>query len=71
MLNDWKVKSNLTLNLGLRYSLQFPRAAANDFQGVFLGSQAQTVLIPADQTPQLTSGSLRRCPADMIYLDKP
>jgi hypothetical protein len=33
--NDWKVKPNLTINLGLRYSLQKPRTEANDNQGVF------------------------------------
>ncbi len=33
--NDWKVKPNLTLNFGVRYSLQKPRTEANDNQGVF------------------------------------
>ena len=33
--NDWKVRPNLTLNLGLRYSLQLPRTEDNDQQGVF------------------------------------
>jgi len=33
--NDWKVRRNLTLNLGLRYSLQLPRTEANNLQGVF------------------------------------
>ena len=33
--NDWKVKRNLTLNLGVRYSLQMPRTEKYDNQGVF------------------------------------
>jgi outer membrane receptor protein involved in Fe transport len=33
--NDWRIKPNLTLNLGLRYSLQLPRAEKNNLQGAF------------------------------------
>lgn len=33
--NDWKVKPNLTLNLGLRYAVQMPRTEDNNLQGVF------------------------------------
>lgn len=32
--NDWKVSQNLTLNLGMRYSLQLPRIEENNLQGV-------------------------------------
>ena len=37
--NDWRVRPNLTLNLGLRYSLQLPRTEKNDLQGVFRSGQ--------------------------------
>ena len=33
--NDWRFKPNLTLNLGLRYTLQYPRTEKNNMQGVF------------------------------------
>jgi Carboxypeptidase regulatory-like domain len=33
--NDWKVRPNLTINLGVRYSLQYPRSEKNNLQGVF------------------------------------
>jgi hypothetical protein len=33
--NDWKVRPNLTLNLGVRYSVQMPRTEDNNLQGVF------------------------------------
>ena len=39
--NDWKVKPNLTLNLGVRYGLQLPRTEKNNLQGSFLPDLAQ------------------------------
>src|SRR5262249_19211922 len=33
--NDWKVKPNLTLNLGIRYTLEMPRTEKYNNQGVF------------------------------------
>jgi hypothetical protein len=40
--NDWKIKSNLTLNLGVRYSLELPRTEKNNLQGVFMPQLAQS-----------------------------
>ncbi len=39
--NDWKVRPNLTLNLGMRYSLQLPRTEKYDRQGAFLPELAR------------------------------
>jgi len=40
--NDWKVRPNVSLNLGLRYSLQLPRAEAHNNQGAFRTDLAQS-----------------------------
>src|SRR5215469_13631219 len=49
--NDWKVKPNLTLNLGLRYSLQLPRTEKNNLQGEFLPDLAQSFPISPTTLP--------------------
>jgi hypothetical protein len=55
--NDWKVKPNLTLNLGLRYSLQTPRAEHHNNQGVFRPDLAQSVVMTDAQRRALASGA--------------
>ncbi len=47
--NDWKVKPNLTLNLGLRYSVQTPRYEKDNLQGVFRPDLTQTQALTAQQ----------------------
>ncbi len=48
--DDWHIKPNLTLNLGIRYSLQMPRTEKYNHQGVFRPDLAQTVNLPAPLT---------------------
>jgi outer membrane receptor protein involved in Fe transport len=55
--NDWKVRPNLTVNLGLRYSLQLPRLEKNDLQGVFRLDRIQTVTLTDAQRRAVASGT--------------
>ncbi|MBI4902988.1 MAG: TonB-dependent receptor [Acidobacteria bacterium] len=44
--NDWKVRPNLTLNIGIRYALQLPRTEKYNRQGAFLPQLSKEFPIP-------------------------
>ena len=54
--NDWKVKPNLSINLGLRYALQMPRGERNNQQGVFRPDLAQTHTITTSERNAIIAG---------------
>ena len=56
--NDWKVKPNLTLNLGVRYGLQLPRTEKNNLQGSFVPEAAQSFPLPTPITIPGTTDTL-------------
>jgi hypothetical protein len=47
--HNWKARPNFTLNLGFRYSLQYPRSEKNNLQGVFRPDLAQPVTLTQEQ----------------------
>ena len=54
--NDWQIRSNLTINLGLRYTLQLPRTERDDRQGAFRPDLAQEY--PLAQPVTLPTGEV-------------
>ena len=55
--NDWRIRPNITLNLGFRYSLQLPRVEKNDLQGEFRLDRIQTVTLTDAQRRAIASGT--------------
>ena len=54
--NDWKVRSNLSVNIGLRYNLSMPRTEKYNNQGVFRPDLAQSFPLATPLT--LTNGQV-------------
>src|SRR5215510_1578517 len=53
--NDWRIRPNLMLNLGLRYSLQLPREEKHNLQGVFRPDLAQAFPLTTAQRRTLAN----------------
>jgi hypothetical protein len=54
--NDWRLRPNLTVNLGFRYALQYPRYEKNNLQGVFRPDLAETVTLTDAQRRATATG---------------
>jgi hypothetical protein len=54
--NDWKVKPNLTINIGVRWNLEMPRTEKYNHQGVFRTDLVQSFPLAAPLT--LTDGEV-------------
>jgi hypothetical protein len=63
--NDWKIKPNLTVNLGIRYSLELPRVERNDLQGYFDLDKSTSMPITDDFKNQLLAIS-KDFPLDLL-----
>jgi len=50
-------RPNLSINLGLRYSLQYPRTEKNNLQGVFRPDLSQTVTLTTAQRQAIATGT--------------
>jgi outer membrane receptor protein involved in Fe transport len=50
--DDWKIRSNLTLNLGLRYELQTPPADPSDRMSIFDPASGKVVNVGANGVPR-------------------
>ena len=48
--NDWKVRPNLTINIGVRWNLEMPRTEKYNHQGEFRPDLAQTVPLASPMT---------------------
>jgi hypothetical protein len=56
--NDWRARPNLTLNIGMRYSLQLPRIEQNNLQGFLDPALSKTVPLPTPcQLPDCQAAS--------------
>ncbi|MDQ3256735.1 MAG: carboxypeptidase regulatory-like domain-containing protein [Acidobacteriota bacterium] len=54
--NDWKVRPNLTINLGARYVLQQPRTEKFDRQGTIDLALSETRTLTADERVRIATG---------------
>lgn len=54
--NDWKIKPNLTLNLGVRYGVQLPRTEKFDRQGALLLDEQETLTLTDAQRRSIATG---------------